>query len=431
MHSNEPLAYRMRPSKIEEVLGQEHIIGPNTALFKMIKNGHLPSMILYGPPGTGKTSLAFAIAKSMVKDFYALNATTAGKKDVEAVIEEAQLTRNAILFIDEIHRFNKSQQDSLLTALEEGVFTLIGATTENPFHSVNNAIRSRCGQIKELKLLHKQAVIRLLHGAIEDQRGFGNLILHYNEESLEQIANVTGDARTALNILEDAVWASMKNEENEIFIELETVKECIKNKGMTHDKKGDIYYNLLSGLQKSIRGSDVQASLYYLARLLEGGDLNAICRRLIVIAYEDIGLANPELCSRTLHVMDAVDRLGLPEARIPLAVITVELSLSPKSNSAYKGLDKAINQVKKGKSYEIPIHLRDTHYVGAKEMGHGVEYKYPHHYPNSWVYQEYLPTELVGKKFYEPLKSGYEQRLAKIFTRLQSLQQDHRKIKEK
>lgn len=428
MSRNEPLAYRMRPKKIEEVVGQDHVIGPDTALYKMIENGHVPSMILYGPPGTGKTSLAFALAGTMEKDFYALNATSDGKKDVEAVISETRMTRNAIVFIDEIHRFNKSQQDTLLRAIEEGVFTLIGATTENPFHSVNNAIRSRCGQIKELKMLDEPAVIALLQHAIKDkENGLGHYTFQFEEDVLTHIAQATGDARTALNILEDSIWASRQNEKQEIVLEKAVIDQSIENKGLNHDKKGDIYYNLLSGFQKSIRGSDTQAALYYLARLLEGGDIISICRRLLVIAYEDIGLANPELCARVLPVVDSVERLGLPEGRIPLSVIVVELCLSPKSNSAYKALDKAAHIVKKGKTYDIPNHLKDTHYQGAKSLGHGESYKYPHHYPNGWVYQEYLPKELQHKTFYEPNEAGDEQRLAKIYYRLKELQSKHRK----
>lgn len=423
---HEPLAYRMRPTKIEDVVGQDHIIGPDSALYNMIQNEHLPSMILYGPPGTGKTSLAFALSGTMEKDFYALNATTDGKKDVESVIAEARMTRNAIIFIDEIHRFNKSQQDSLLRAVEEGVVTLIGATTENPFHSVNNAIRSRCGQIKELKMLDDQAILKLLEHALKDKKnGLGNFEVKLEDDALHMIAKTTGDARTALNIMEDAVYASSKDVDGTWVLSRETVKQCIENKGLQHDKKGDIYYNLLSAFQKSIRGSDVQASFYYLARLLEGGDLTAICRRLIVITYEDIGLANPELCARVIPVMDAVDRLGLPEGRIPLSVITAELCLSAKSNSAYKGLDRAIAIVQKGKTYDIPAHLKDSHYAGAKKLGHGEAYKYPHHYPNSWIAQQYLPKELVGKEFYEPVLSGEEQRFAKIYERLAELQGKH------
>jgi len=426
MFQSEPLSYRMRPTNIDQVVGQDEIIGPHTALYKMIKNGHLPSILLYGPPGTGKTSLAFAIAGSTKKDFYAINATTAGKKDVESIIDESRLTRNAIIFVDEIHRFNRSQQDSLLKALEEGIFTLIGATTENPFHSVNNAIRSRCGQIKQLKPLSSSSIIVLLKNALRDEsNGLGKLNINIDENLLRLIAQSTGDGRTALNILEDIVWASDKDNEQKIIITEEVVKQCIQNKGFAHDKKGDIYYDLLSGFQKSIRGSDVDAALYYLARLLEGGDLVSIARRLLVIAYEDIGLANPELCSRVLPAIEAVERLGLPEGRIPLSVITVELCLSAKSNTAYKALDEAIQKVTKGKTYSIPPHLRDAHYEGAVKLGHGVEYKYPHDYPNSWVDQDYLPAELKNTKFYEPKEAGEEKRLSLIHKRLQSLRKQN------
>lgn len=426
MFQSEPLSYRMRPTNIDQVVGQDEIIGPHTALYKMIKNGHLPSILLYGPPGTGKTSLAFAIAGSTKKDFYAINATTAGKKDVESIIDESRLTRNAIIFVDEIHRFNRSQQDSLLKALEEGIFTLIGATTENPFHSVNNAIRSRCGQIKQLKPLSSSSIIVLLKNALRDEsNGLGKLNINIDENLLTLIAQSTGDGRTALNILEDIVWASDKDTEQKIIITEEVVKQCIQNKGFAHDKKGDIYYDLLSGFQKSIRGSDVDAALYYLARLLEGGDLVSIARRLLVIAYEDIGLANPELCSRVLPAIEAVERLGLPEGRIPLSVITIELCLSAKSNTAYKALDEAIQKVTKGKTYSIPPHLRDAHYEGAVKLGHGVEYKYPHDYPNSWVDQDYLPTELKNTKFYEPKEAGEEKRLSLIHKRLQSLRKQN------
>jgi putative ATPase len=417
----------MRPTTIEEVVGQDDVIGSKTALYKMIKNGHLPSLLLYGPPGTGKTSIAFAIAGSTKKDFYAINATTAGKKDIEDIIDEAKLTRNAIIFIDEIHRFNKGQQDTLLKALEEGIFTLIGATTENPFHSVNNAIRSRCGQIKQLKLLSSASIIDILKNALNDEKnGLGKIKIFIDENNLKLIADSTGDGRTALNLLEDIVWASDRDDENNIFVSEEIVKQCVQNKGFTHDKKGDIYYDLLSSFQKSIRGSDVDAALYYLARLLEGGDLVSIARRLLVIAYEDIGLANPELCVRVLPAIEAVERLGLPEGRIPLSVLTIELCLSAKSNSAYKALDKAIQEVRKGKTLEIPMHLRDAHYEGAVKLGHGIEYKYPHDHPNSWVDQEYLPKELNNTKFYEPKEAGQEKRLTQIHRKLESLRNKYK-----
>ncbi|RPF55533.1 replication-associated recombination protein A [Aquisalibacillus elongatus] len=419
----EPLAYRMRPEKIEEVVGQDDIVGPNTPLYKMIQKGHVPSLLLYGGPGTGKTSLAFAISGSTNKEFFAINATNAGKKDVENIIKEARMTNNAILFIDEIHRFNKSQQDSLLKALEEGIITLIGATTENPFHSVNNAIRSRCGQIKQLKPLTKEAIIRLINRALEDEdKGLGHLNIQIEHEYIEQIAETTGDGRTALSLMEDIVFASDETDDG-IKVTEETVRDCIKNKGFSHDKKGDIYYNLLSGFQKSIRGSDADASLYYLARLLEGGDLEAITRRLLVIAYEDVGLANPQLCARVLPAIQSVERLGLPEARIPLSVITVELSLSPKSNTAYKALDKAIMHIQKGATEEIPDHLKDTHYQGAEQLGHGAEYKYPHNYPNSWVKQQYLPESIKNMSYFQPNELGEEKRYKQVYDKLSQLKQ--------
>ena len=313
MFQTEPLSHRMRPKTIDDVVGQDHVIGQNTALYRMIQNGHVPSLLLYGPPGTGKTSLAFAIAGSTKKDFYALNATSAGKKDIEDVINEARLTRNAILFIDEIHLLNKTQQDFLLKTLEEGVFTLIGATTENPFHSVRGAILSRIGQIKQLKQLTPSAILKLLKKALADESdGLGKQNVMISDELLKRIANTTGDGRSALTLLENIVWASEKDKEGNILVTEDTVVECIQKKGFTHDNKGDIFYNLLSSFQKSIRGSDTNAALHYLARLLEGGDLVSLCRRLLVIAYEDIGLANPELCARILPAIESVVRLGLP-----------------------------------------------------------------------------------------------------------------------
>lgn len=365
MFNNEPLAFRMRPEKIEEVVGQKHVIGENTSLYKMIKNGYVPSMLLYGPPGTGKTSLAYAIAGSSNMEFFAINATSASKKEVEQIIQEAKLTRNVLLFIDEIHRFHKGQQDTLLNAMEEGIITFIGATTENPYHSVNNAIRSRCGQIKQLHPLNQDDILGLLHRALKDPRGLSHMTIDISDDHLKLIAETTGDGRTALTILEEVVYASDMTDEGTYQVELETVQSSIQNKGFVHDNKGDIYYDLLSGFQKSIRGSDADAALYYLARLLEGGDLEAIMRRLLVIAYEDIGLASPAVAARVLPAIQSVERLGLPEARIPLSVITIELCLSPKSNTAYKALDKAIKHVKKGVTADIPDHIKDSHYAGA------------------------------------------------------------------
>lgn len=419
LFAQEPLAVRMRPRTIDEIVGQTHIIGPHTALYKMIHNGYVPSMLLYGEPGVGKTSLAYAIAGTVNREFFALNATTSGKKEMEEVVATAKMVGNVILFIDEIHRFNKAQQDYLLPNIENGLITLIGATTENPFHEVNPAIRSRCGQIKQLKRLTPEEVIILLRRALQDKtRGLGAFSVDINDRLLQIIADGTnGDARSALNVLEAVVYAG-KEKDGRIVVDEQTVLDCVEKKGFTHDKKGDTYYSLLSAFQKSIRGSDVDAALHYLARLLEGGDLAAVCRRLLVIAYEDIGLANSLMGVKVNAAIQAVERLGLPEARIPLAVVTVELCLSAKSNSAYKALDKAIADVQKGKIGDIPAHLKDAHYEGASVLGHGKGYLYPHDYPNSWVSQQYLPNGLEGVQYYRPKENGEEKHYAKVYNRL-------------
>jgi len=419
---NEPLSMRMRPRNIEEVVGQKHVIGPGTPLYNMLKKGHVPSMLLYGDPGIGKTSIAYAIAGTVGREFCGINATISGKKEIEEIVAKAELFEGIILFIDEIHRFNKAQQDYLLPSVEKGLITLIGATTENPFHAVNPAIRSRCGQIIQLKRLHKDDIVTLLKRALSDnERGFGDVDISIDELLLEAIAQATnGDARSALNILEDVVHASEQRGKTIVVTE-ETIRECVKNKGFIHDKNGDVYYSLLSAFQKSIRGSDVDAALHYLARLIEGGDLAAVCRRLSVIAYEDIGLANPMMGVKVMAAIEAVERMGLPEARIPLSVITIELCLSPKSNSAYKALDKAIEDVRSGRIGEIPDHLKDAHYEGAKVLGHGKGYKYPHDYPNGWVYQQYFPNELIDTHYYVPKESGDEKYLAKVHQRLEEL----------
>ncbi|BDG46356.1 replication-associated recombination protein A [Parageobacillus sp. KH3-4] len=424
LFASEPLSVRMRPRNIDEIVGQQHIIGPHTALYKMIKNGHVPSLLLYGEPGVGKTSLAHAIAGTVQRDFFAINATSSGKKEMEEVVETAKLTGNVILFIDEIHRFNKAQQDYLLPHIEQGLITLIGATTENPFHEVNPAIRSRCGQIKQLKRLEPVDILVLLRRALHDRdRGLGALSIDMEERLLSMIAEASGgDARLALNLLETIIYASRKGD-GSIHVDEQTVRECVENRGFTHDKKGDTYYSLLSAFQKSVRGSDVDAALHYLARLLEGGDLAAVCRRLLVIAYEDIGLANPMMGVKVQAAIAAVERLGLPEARIPLAVVTIELCLSAKSNSAYKALDAAIHDVRNGKIGDIPDHLKDAHYKGASVLGHGKGYQYPHDYPNGWVFQQYLPNELLGVKYYSPKENGDERYYAKVYERLEQLKQ--------
>lgn len=419
--NGEPLAYRMRPTNLDEVVGQKDIIGKTTSLYKMIKNGHVPSMLLYGEPGIGKTSIAFAIAGTTKLPFIALNATTSGKKDVEAVVDEARLTGKVILFLDEIHRFNKAQQDYLLPHVERGDIVLIGATTENPFHDVNPAIRSRCGQIKQLKRLTDDDIEELLHRALQDEKGLANLSIQISKEQIAKIAKGTnGDARKSLTLLESIVYSSDK-EDDVFIIKDDTIDQMIEKVGVFGDKKGSHFYNLLSSLQKSIRGSDVDAALYYLAHLLETGDLVAVNRRLLVIAYEDVGLANTSVGNNVLAAVTASERLGLPEARIPLSVAVVEMCLSSKSNAAYKALDAAIADVRNGRVGDIPMHLRDGHYEGSKKLGH-VGYIYPHDYPigtfGGWVDQEYFPEKLKGTQYYHPTEAGEEKKLGAIYDRL-------------
>lgn len=425
---NEPLAFRMRPRNLNEVVGQQHIIGETTALYKMIENGHVPSMLLYGEPGIGKTSIAFAIAGSSKLPFYSLNATHAGKKDVEQIVGEARLAGKVILFLDEIHRFNKLQQDTLLPHVENGSIVLIGATTENPFHDVNPAIRSRCGEILQLKRLTLDDLVKLLANALKNEdRGLGKHPIEISEEQLKKIAlSANGDARKALTLLESIYFAS--DEVDGVTIVKDHIIEHLAQRiGVYGDKAGTHFYNLLSALQKSVRGSDTNAALYYLAHLLETGDLIAVCRRLLVMAYEDIGLANPEVGAHVFAATESAKRLGLPEARIPLATAVVEMCLSEKSNSAYSALDAAIKAINEGKTGDIPLHLRDGHYAGAKALGH-VGYKYPHDTPigtfGGWVDQQYLPDNLIGQEFYKPVIAGEEKKLAAIYDRLKSFKKD-------
>ncbi len=425
---NEPLAYRMRPQTIDEIAGQQHVIGKDTALYKMIMNGHVPSMLLYGDPGVGKTSLAFAIAGTTKLPFIALNATKAGKKDVEDVVADARISGKVILFLDEIHRFNKLQQDTLLPHVENGSIILIGATTENPFHDVNPAIRSRCGEIKQLKRLTTEDVDVLLKRALEDpDKGLGKTPIKITDEQRLKIADASnGDARKALTLLESTIFASF--EENGVtVVENGTLDSLIDRVGVFGDKKGSHFYNLLSALQKSVRGSDTDAALYYLAHLLENGDLVAVSRRLLVMSYEDIGLANPAAGPQVLAAIQSAERLGLPEARIPLANAVVLMCLSEKSNSAYVALDKAISSIHSGKTGEIPSHLKDTHYSGAKELGHG-GYVYPHDHKigtfGGWVNQTYLPDNLVGTRFYDPIDAGEEKRLSAIYNKLEKFKKE-------
>ncbi|WP_252502866.1 replication-associated recombination protein A [Sporosarcina sp. Marseille-Q4943] len=419
---NEPLAFRMRPKNIDEVAGQQHIIGKDTALYRMITKGHVPSMLLYGEPGIGKTSLAYAIAGTSHLPFIALNATVSGKKDVEEVVAEARITGKVILFLDEIHRFNKLQQDTLLPHVEKGSIVLIGATTENPFHDVNPAIRSRCGEILQLNRLEPDDLVVLLERALHDEeRGLGKMEIEMSNVQIQKIAEgVNGDARKALTLLESIISAS-DEEQGKVIVEDWLIDNLIGRIGLVGDKKGSHHYNLLSALQKSVRGSDVNAAIFYLANLLETGDLIAVSRRLLVMAYEDIGLASPEVGPHVLAATEAAVRLGMPEARIPLANAVIEMCLASKSNSAYKAVDAAARAINEGKTGDIPLHLRDTHYAGAAELGHE-GYRYPHDTPigsfGGWVNQQYLPDKIKQAEYYEPVLAGEEKRLAGIYERL-------------
>lgn len=421
--SIKPLAFRMRPRTLDEVIGQSHLVGEGKMIYRMVKARQLSSMILYGPPGIGKTSIASAIAGSTQYAFRTLNAVTNNKKDMEIVAAEAKMSGKVILLLDEVHRLDKSKQDFLLPYLENGMITLIGATTSNPYHAINPAIRSRC-QIFELKPLEPEDIKTALTRALKDEeRGLGEYQVEVTNEAMEHFANASnGDVRSSLNAIELAVMSSEENENGKIVIGLETAEECMQKKNLAHDKDGDAHYDVLSGFQKSIRGSDVNAALHYLGRLIEAGDLISISRRLLVIAYEDIGLANPQAGSRTLAAIETAERVGFPEARIPLANAVIELCLSPKSNSAIVAIDSALADIRAGKSGEVPDHLRDAHYKSAKELGRGIGYKYPHDYEGGWVKQQYLPDKLKGKVYFQPKKTGkFEQALAVIYEKIMGM----------
>lgn len=411
--NKQPLAYRMRPRVIEEVIGQDHLVGPGKIINRMVLAKQLSSMILYGPPGIGKTSIASAIAGSSHYAFRQLNAATDKKKDLETVVEEAKFSGGLVLLLDEIHRLDKSKQDFLLPHLESGLLILIGATTENPYISTNPALRSRT-QIFELNPLNEAAIRQGLSQALEDsERGLGDYDLAIDEEALDHFSHAANhDLRSALNALELAVKSTPADSDGQIHIDISIAEECMQQKAFSHDADGDQHYDVISAFQKSVRGSDVDAALHYLARLLAAGEIQIICRRLLVMAYEDIGLANPQACQRTVSAVQAAQQIGLPEARIPLAHAVIDLALSPKSNSAIAAIDAALSDVNKGKAGLVPDHLKDAHYQGAKDLQHGVGYKFPHDYPGHWVKQDYLPETLRHKRYYQAADTGkYEQAL--------------------
>lgn len=410
----------MRPQKIEDVVGQTDLVGPGKIIRRMVEAKLLSSMILYGPPGTGKTSIASAIAGSTKYAFRTLNAATDSKKELEQVVLEAKMSGTVILLLDEIHRLTKPKQDFLLPHLESGRIILVGATTENPYISINPAIRSRT-QIFEVKPLSPADVKIAINRALTDkENGLGKLKINLTPEALEHLSQVThGDLRSALNGLELAAKSTPPATDGLITIDLGVIEECVQKKALVHDKDGDAHYDVISAFQKSIRGSDADAALHYMGRLIEAGDLPSISRRLLTIAYEDIGLANPQAAARTVQAVTAAEKIGFPEARIPLAVAVIDLCLSPKSNSAITAIDAALADLAKGNYGEIPSHLRDSHYQGAAKLGRGVDYKYPHDYLHDWVKQDYLPSKLKQKHYYQPKDNGrYEQALKEQYLKL-------------
>lgn len=417
----QPLAYRMRPRNLDEVVGQQHLVGPGKIIRRMVEAKMLSSMILYGPPGTGKTSIASAIAGSTRYAFRMLNAATDTKKDLQIVAEEAKMSGTVILLLDEVHRLDKTKQDFLLPHLESGKIIMIGATTENPYITINPAIRSRT-QIFEVKPLQEEDILTAIDQALADEtRGLGSETIVLTDDARLHLSRATnGDLRSALNGLELAARSTPKGPDGIIHLTLAIIEECVQRKALTHDKDGDAHYDVISAFQKSIRGSDVDGALHYLGRLVEAGDLAIICRRLMVIGYEDIGLANPAAAARTVNAVLAAERLGLPEARIPLADTVVDLCLSPKSNSAYMALDAAIADIRSGKAGDVPDHLRDSHYKGAQSLNRGVGYQYPHNFDDAWVDQQYLPDKLKNTHYYQPKATGkYEQALGQRYQQLQ------------
>ena len=419
-----PLASRMRPSALDEVVGQQHIIGKDKLLYRAIKADKLSSVIFYGPPGTGKTTLAKVIANTTSAEFKQINATSAGKKDMEEVIREAKdlkgmYGRKTILFIDEIHRFNKGQQDYLLPFVEDGTVILIGATTENPYFEVNQALLSR-SSIFELKPLTKEEIRLLIQRAVSDtEKGMGSFHAELDEDALEFLADLSGgDARTALNAVELGVLTTERADDGIIHITLGVASECIQKRAVNYDKRGDNHYDIISAFIKSMRGSDPDAAVYYLAKMLYAGeDIKFIARRIMICASEDVGNADPMALTVAVSAAQAAERIGMPESAIILSQAVTYVASAPKSNSVVNAITAAQQAVRQYNT-SVPVHLRDAHYKGAKDLGHGTGYKYAHDYPGHYVKQQYLPDEIKDARFYEPGELGYEKQIKEYLKKL-------------
>lgn len=423
--SESPLASRMRPSSLDEVVGQEHIIGKDKLLYRAIKADRISSVIFYGPPGTGKTTLAKVIAATTKSEFKQINATSAGKKDMEEVVEEAKKNfggygKRTILFIDEIHRFNKGQQDYLLPFVEDGTIILIGATTENPYFEVNGALLSR-SHIFELKPLSNDNIKQLLLRAVNDpEKGMGSFKAVIDDDALEFLSEMSnGDARTALNALELGVLTTERKDDGYIHIDLDTAEECIQKRVLKYDKDGDNHYDTISAFIKSMRGSDPDAAIYYLARMLAAGeDIKFIARRIVICASEDVSNADPMALVVANAAAESVERIGMPESRIILAQAAAYVACAPKSNSSICAVDECMELVQKEHINTIPPHLQDAHYKGSSKLGHGLGYKYAHAFKNHYVKQQYLPDELVGRTFYHLSDMGYEKQLKEYLEKI-------------
>lgn len=427
MEKESPLAARMRPRTLDEVVGQQHIIAKDKLLYRAISADKISSIIFYGPPGTGKTTLAKVIANSTKAEFTQINATVAGKKDMEDVINKAKdnqgmYGKKTILFIDEIHRFNKSQQDYLLPFVEDGTVVLIGATTENPYFEVNGALISR-SIIFELRPLTSDDIKVLLNRAVTDtERGMGSYKAVLEPDAADFLADIAdGDARHALNAIELGILTTQRSEDGLIHINMDVARECIQKKVARYDKDGDNHYDTISAFIKSMRGSDPDAAVYYLARMLNAGeDPKFIARRIMICASEDVGNADPMALQVAVAASLAVERVGMPEGRIPLAQAVTYVATAPKSNAAYLSIDEAMKTVRETGNLPIPPHLQDAHYKSAAKLGHGIGYKYAHDYPDHYVEQQYKPYELNGKEFYNPTGNGYEQKIRDHMKKLKS-----------